>query len=206
MHLGNTAVLAQHAPHVDGNGVRQLLQDAEGYGWLDSALESIWGFLSAVAATLASWFAWLGPPIAWTFHVLYIVVAFVQSHPFSFHILGWTIFFGPIILLLPALLLLEMFILMLFYSTFLLHGFHTGMCNFFLRDLSKSLETRFEILKDRFIDWRESLFATVEIWTSYVNRWTTDYPALLVLRVLAGAMSSYLLVGIWISWSSTGML
>jgi hypothetical protein len=64
---------------------------------------------------------------------------------------------------------------------------------------TEPLETRFESLKDRFVDWRESLFATVEIWTAYINRWTTDYPALLVLRVLAGAMSLYLLVGIWIS-------
>lgn len=154
----------------------------------------------------------------------------MQSHPHPFHILGWAIFFGPIILLLPALVLLEVYILVLFYSTFLLHGFYTGVYKFFPRDVSsrianttpstvlrsqtrcsstpsstEPLETRFEILKDRFMDWRESLFATVENWTSYVNHWTTDYPALLVLRVLAGAMSSYLLVGIWISWSSLEM-
>lgn len=50
----------------------------------------------------------------------------VQIHPHPFHIIGWAIFFGPIIILIPCLLLLELLILVLFNLSFVSHGIAAG--------------------------------------------------------------------------------
>ena len=48
---------------------------------------------------------------------------FIRVHPHPFHIVGWAIFFGPIILLLPGLLLLELWVLLGTYLSYFGHGF-----------------------------------------------------------------------------------
>jgi hypothetical protein len=50
------------------------------------------------------------------------------------------------------------------------------------------------------MDFRESIFATIEHWTAEFNTWTTDYPPLLILRLLAGGMSLLILLDIWTGW------
>lgn len=69
------------------------------------------------------------------------------------------------------------------------------LCNPF--SIVGPIEDRFDALKDYFMDWRESLFATVELSTAAFNKWTVDFPALLIFRVIAGAFSLFILVGIW---------
>ncbi|KAF8899589.1 hypothetical protein CPB84DRAFT_1127670 [Gymnopilus junonius] len=60
-----------------------------------------------------------------------------------------------------------------------------------------SLPDRFDALREYFMEWRESLFAAVEHWTAVFNKWTVDYPPLLVLRLAAGAMSLFILFSLW---------
>ncbi len=36
------------------------------------------------------------------------------------------------------------------------------------------------------MDWREGIFATIEHWTAEFNKWTAEYPPLLILRLLGG--------------------
>ncbi|KIM40983.1 hypothetical protein M413DRAFT_445754 [Hebeloma cylindrosporum] len=51
------------------------------------------------------------------------------------------------------------------------------------------------------MDTRETIYATVEDWTATLNKWTMDYPPLLILRLAAGAASTLISVGIWNGWS-----
>ncbi|KJA14482.1 hypothetical protein HYPSUDRAFT_49105 [Hypholoma sublateritium FD-334 SS-4] len=126
---------------------------------------------------------------AWTFHAFWSACCFVRDNPHPFHIVGWSIFFGPIILLVPCLLLLELLILSLFHLSSLLHGQAPGC-----------MEDRFDALKEYFLDLRESIFATIEHWTATFNKWTSDYPSLLILRLLGGVMGLVIFVGLYTGW------
>ena len=53
----------------------------------------------------------------------------VKAHPHPIHILFWSIFFGPIIILMPCLLVLEVTILVLFNLNFITHGLLPGTQN-----------------------------------------------------------------------------
>jgi len=64
-----------------------------------------------------------------------------------------------------------------------------------------SAEDRFDELKEYFMDTRESIHATVEDWTATLNKWTMEYPPLLMLRLAAGAASPFVFIGIWNGWS-----
>jgi len=151
--------------------------------WLEDAFRNSWALILRVSNALVTWAS------PWTFQAFSDAYSFVHKHPHPFHITGWAIFFGPIIILIPCLLLLEILILLLFQLSSVPHGLTPG-----------SIEDRFDALKDYFMDWRESLFANVEQWTAMFNNWTVEYPALLVLRLLAGAMSLCILFGIWSGW------
>ena len=50
----------------------------------------------------------------------------VKAHPHPIHIIFWSIFFGPIIILMPCLLVLEIIILFLFHLNFITHGLLPG--------------------------------------------------------------------------------
>ncbi|KAF9483619.1 hypothetical protein BDN70DRAFT_873703 [Pholiota conissans] len=150
------------------------------------------------AKVVCSWIAHILIPLllhafeistSWTFQALFDACHFVQIHPQPFQITGWAIFFGPIIILIPCLLLLELLILAVFNFSFVSHGFLLG-----------SVEDRFDNIKEYFMETRESIFATIEHWTAMFNTWTTNYPPLLILRLLAGAMSLFILFGIWNGW------
>lgn len=62
------------------------------------------------------------------------------------------------------------------------------------------MEDRFDALKEHFMDWRESIFATIEHWTATFNKWTADYPPLLILRLLGGGMGLVIFVGLYTGW------
>jgi len=91
---------------------------------------------------------------------------------------------------------------------FLFHGLAPGtfseqLANSFPQILlfAGSAEERFDGLKEYFMETRESIYATVEEWTATLNKWTMEYPALLMLRLAAGAASFFIFVGIWNGWS-----
>ncbi|KAJ3504285.1 hypothetical protein NLJ89_g8016 [Agrocybe chaxingu] len=136
--------------------VAQILWQAESdWDWLVRVLRHLWEVTLHGLQVMEWWAEHLAPSLSWTVQHLEDAYAFVQQHPHPFHILAWSIFFGPIIVLVPCLLLLELFILFLFHLSSITHGLAPG-----------SVEDRFEGLKEHFMDTRESLFATVERWTA----------------------------------------
>jgi len=163
--------------------------------WLGRILKASWHLMGHVLGEFGTWFAraclWIFEiPVAGTFQAISDAYFFLQQHPHPFHVTGWSIFFGPIIVLVPCLLLLEILILILFHLGFVFHGLIPG-----------SIEDRFDELKEYFMDTRESIYATVENWTAVFNKWTMEYPPLLILRLIAGATSFLIFVGIWNGWS-----
>ncbi|KAF9564134.1 hypothetical protein CPC08DRAFT_760349 [Agrocybe pediades] len=157
--------------------------------WFKSVFTNMWSLILLVVETVLGWLESLGPSVAWTFHAFSKVITFVETHPHPFHIIGWSIFFGPIIVLLPCLVLLELGVLLGMYASYLGHGLIPG-----------SVEATFPTLLSKTYEPRESLFANIDLCTAAVNKWTSTYPALLVFRVLAGVMSACLFVGLVRGW------
>ena len=136
----------------------------------------------------------------------------VKAHPHPIHIIFWSMFFGPIIILMPCLLVLEVIILLLFNLNFITHGLLPGtqiLSLFFFYICPKSLLTpillgspgdKYESLKEQFMESRESLFAYVESATAKFNKWTVESPPLLVARLMAGIFGFLILIGIWSGW------
>ncbi|KAF9533000.1 hypothetical protein CPB83DRAFT_846758 [Crepidotus variabilis] len=154
----------------------------------------VWRAVRHTFGVIFIWILDVLPSLTWTFDRISDFCAFVEANPHPFHILAWSLFFGPIILLIPCLLILELTILILFYSGFAAHGLLPG-----------SMEGRFHVLKESFEETRESLFSTVESWTTIFNNWTSKHPALLVLRLVAAGVGLIILAGIWTSWTFTAI-
>lgn len=66
--------------------------------------------------------------------------------------------------------------------------------------LLDSVENRIDSLREHFNDTRESIFSTVEDWTSIYNTLTSNHPALLVFRLFSACLGFFILVGIWRNW------
>ncbi|KAF8887096.1 hypothetical protein BD779DRAFT_1528118 [Infundibulicybe gibba] len=107
----------------------------------------------------------------------------VAQHPHSTYLLALSLFFGPIVVLLPLLILHELLVSMLFNSTLIL--------------FAGPVDTRYENLRRTFQGTRESIFASVENAASTFNRWTTECIPLLLFRILAGAIGVYVLLELW---------
>lgn len=106
----------------------------------------------------------------------------VREHTFVVHTIAWSIFFGPIVLLLPLLLLHESGIAIVHSLSFLSHGLIPY--------------TSYYTLRDSLADSKESISATIESWTATFNKRTTAQFGLLLFRVAAGLVGVYVLVGI----------
>ena len=132
--------------------------------------------------------------------------AAVRAHPHPFHLISWALFFGPIIILVPSLVILEIVILFLFNLSFMSHGLFAGtsidpgLSLVINVNFLGSVEERFHVLREYFMDTRESLFATVEHWTAVLNTWTMKYPPLLLLRLIAGMLGLFVFIGLWSGW------
>ncbi|EAU85785.2 hypothetical protein CC1G_05002 [Coprinopsis cinerea okayama7 len=97
----------------------------------------------------------------------------VHEHPHIVSLLSLSIFFGPIIVLIPFVLLQEIGVLIAFYLGFFTHGlFPRGR-----------IEDRYEALKEGCMESKEKVFASVEAVTATFNEWTTEYPVLMIFRV-----------------------
>ncbi|KDR83071.1 hypothetical protein GALMADRAFT_238879 [Galerina marginata CBS 339.88] len=185
MYLG-TAALGSLSSRTTAGIAEVLLERESVLEWFQSVFKCIWALIFRALGTIVTWTR-VGPSLEGMFEAICDAYKFVETHPHPFHILGWSIFFGPIIILIPCLLLLEILILVLFQLSSVFHGLFPA----------KSPVDRFDALKDYFMDWRESLFAAVEHWTAVFNKWTVDYPPLLVFRLLAGIMSTLILFSLW---------
>lgn len=115
-------------------------------------------------------------------------------------------FFGPIIVLIPFLLMHEVFILVACNFTYVLHGLLPGTL-LSLRTLQQcshqlpgSLPDQYETLRLSLLDTRESLFSFIDRSSSTFNKWTAEHLPLMVLRLAGGAFGTMLLYAIWTGW------
>ncbi|KAF9051589.1 hypothetical protein BJ165DRAFT_899683 [Panaeolus papilionaceus] len=168
-----------------------LVEDTQSdWEWTKHLFGQIWGFAVYAVRSVVQWLTYALPSLgAWVSQIIIISFQFIRTHPTPFHAIAWAIFFGPIIVLLPCLLLLELLILFILYSSFLAHGAMPG-----------SVEQRFDSLKEYFMDFRESLFASVESKTAIFNKWTVDHPMFFMVRLAAGVIGSLLLLEIYTGW------
>lgn len=132
------------------------------------------------------------------------MVKLVAHHLHVVHIIALSIFFGPIIALLPFLLIHELVISLLFNLSFLMHGLVPGI-NFllFCRQLSYTCfalgtaDTHYSYLRKTLLSTKESVFASVDSAGSIYNKWTIDFAPLAVLRITALGLGCYALYEIW---------
>ncbi|KAF9465321.1 hypothetical protein BDZ94DRAFT_1254258 [Collybia nuda] len=123
-----------------------------------------------------------GHPSQWPIQAFDAACVFVIHHPHVVHIVSFSVFFGPIITLLPLLLIHELVIALLFNLTFLTHGLIPG-----------SADAHYSYLRKILLNARETVFAYVDSTGSTYNKWTMDYAPLAVLRLAALALGCYAL-------------
>lgn len=128
----------------------------------------------------------------------------VHTHIYFMHILAWSIFFGPIIILVPSLLIHEILIITAHNCTFFFHGLVSGTCkiphsspwyspNSFVTD-------NYEALRISMLDIRESLFSAVDRSSAVFNKWTSEHMPLMVFRLAGAVLGTVLLYAIWVGW------
>ncbi|PPR00753.1 hypothetical protein CVT24_000778 [Panaeolus cyanescens] len=165
-------------------------EEPNDWEWTKHLFGQIWEFTVCAVKLVVEWFALVIPSLGvWVSQLAVGLFQFIRTHPTVFHAIAWSIFFGPIIVLVPCLLLLELLILSLLYLSFAAHGALPG-----------SIEARFDSLKEYFMDFRESLFASVESKTAIFNKWTVDHPIFFMARLAAGVVGSLLLLEIYTGW------
>ncbi|KAF5361002.1 hypothetical protein D9756_005120 [Leucocoprinus leucothites] len=151
------------------------------------------GFPGSLTGVLGFLFYWihkaLTQPSEWTVSVFYATVELVHTHIYWAHLIAWSIFFGPIVVLVPFLLVHEILIFFAYNFTYILHGI-----------TSHSLPDQYEDLRLSLLDTRESLFSFVDRSSNVFNKWTADHMPLMVFRLTAGALGSILLYAIWMGW------
>lgn len=113
----------------------------------------------------------------------------VYVYKYWAHLITWSIFFGPIVLLVPFLLSHEIMILFAYNLTYTLHGL-----------IPRSLPDQYEVLRLSFLDVRELLFSFVDRLSNVFNKWTADHIPLMALRLAGGVIGSILLYAIWVGW------
>jgi len=132
----------------------------------------------------------------------------VHIYKYWAHLIAWSIFFGPIVLLIPFLLLHEILIISTFYLTYTLHGLihraslHCKTQCTLTRNDPGSLPDQYETLRLSFLDARGLLFSFVDRSSNVFNRWTTNHMPLMVLRLAGGALGGILFFVIWTGWWS----
>ncbi|KAF8739510.1 hypothetical protein AX14_009292 [Amanita brunnescens Koide BX004] len=111
-----------------------------------------------------------------------LVAYIVRQYPHPVHVTAWLIFFGPLAIICPILLLYEVCIAIIFNLTFFFHGLIPG-----------SVERNYLELRERTDDAKQWMFVYVEQATNTYNKWTMESNPLLVVRLVAGATGLYIL-------------
>ncbi|TEB40009.1 hypothetical protein FA13DRAFT_46805 [Coprinellus micaceus] len=164
---------------LNGSGSR------EGWEWMKWVVLGIRDLISKFAELIAQWVGWLAStlqsifsdPGAWLVHLLESCYAILCNHPHLVCVISLCLFAGPVVVLLPFLLLHEIAILVLFNLNFVGHGLLPGR-----------IEDQYDALKEHFMESRERTFDSVDAATSTFNQWTTDHFFLRLLRILGGVI------------------
>lgn len=137
----------------------------------------------AIMCALSRFFHDPGP---WLLHALSLSYGFLRHHPYLICLTSLCLFLGPIVLLLPVLLIHEVFILLLLNLSFVTHGLVLGR-----------LVDQYGLLKEHFTESREQVFAFVDTTSATFNKWTTDHLLLRLLRVGAGIIGFWMAYQLW---------
>ncbi|KIL66937.1 hypothetical protein M378DRAFT_160274 [Amanita muscaria Koide BX008] len=121
----------------------------------------------------------------WPVHALNLAAYIVKNYPHPVHVTAWLIFFGPLAILCPLLLLYEVSIAIAFNTIFIFHGLIPGT-------LEKYLE-----LREATDDAKQWMFVYIDQVNDTYNKRTMESNSLLVLRLVAGAAGLYILCYIW---------
>jgi len=151
-------------------------------------LSAVHSWLSSLIPHLRSVWKLLSLPLDWPTHSLNVAAYTIKNYPHAIHIAAWLIFFGPLCILCPLLLLYEASIAIAFNAIFIFHGLIPG-----------TLEKNYVDLRDATDDARQWVFVYVEQATNTYNKWTIESNPLLVFRLFAGVTGIYILYSIWFS-------
>ncbi|KAF8228798.1 hypothetical protein L208DRAFT_1289713 [Tricholoma matsutake] len=124
----------------------------------------------------------------WPVQAFHLANYLLKTHAHVIHIVSLSIFFGPIVALLPFLFLHELAISLLFNLSFVMHGLLPG-----------TADSRYDWLRSTLDDTRESLYSSVDATGAIYNKWTTENIPLIILRLVALVIGGYALFGIWTS-------
>ncbi|TFK27602.1 hypothetical protein FA15DRAFT_692416 [Coprinopsis marcescibilis] len=198
MYLPSQSVVGLAYIGLSGVTGKHVAQSTEGYEWFDAILLVLGSSLAHVCLIFGRWSRLIvlfindivRNPSVWTFPAFDASYRFFQNHPHIVYLASLSIFFGPIILLVPFLLLQEIGVLFAFNLSFASHGLIPGR-----------VEDHYETLKEHFMESKEKVFASVEAATSVFNDWTSEHPLLMIFRVLSGLLGLYVLYGLWSGWN-----
>jgi len=151
-------------------------------------LSAFQSWLSSLKPHLSSVWKFVSFPLDWPTYTLNVATYTIKNYPHFIHITAWLIFFGPLAILCPLLLLYEASIAIAFNAIFIFHGLIPG-----------TLEKNYVELRDATDDARQMMFVYVEQATNTYNKWTVESNPLLIFRLFAGATGIYILYSIWFS-------
>ncbi|GLB38698.1 hypothetical protein LshimejAT787_0505630 [Lyophyllum shimeji] len=124
-------------------------------------------------------------PAEWPVQAFLASKWFFVTHPHVVHIASFSIFFGPIVILLPLLLFHELVIAVLFNLSFVMHGTLPG-----------AMDDRYLALQSAFDDLKGSIFSSVDGLATKYNKLTTEYWPLVLVRLLSLAIGGLALYSI----------
>ncbi|KAF8074015.1 hypothetical protein FPV67DRAFT_781393 [Lyophyllum atratum] len=124
-------------------------------------------------------------PSQWPVQAFHATQWLFVTHPHVVHIASFTIFFGPIVVLLPLLLLHELVIAVLFNLSFIMHGMLPG-----------SVDDRYLALHSALDDLKGSIFSSVDALGARYNKLTTEYWPLVIVRLLGFGLGGLALYSI----------
>ncbi|KAF8349590.1 hypothetical protein F5887DRAFT_946939 [Amanita rubescens] len=114
-----------------------------------------------------------------------LVTYIVRHYPHPVHVTAWLIFFGPLAVICPLLLIYEACIAIIFNMIFLFPWSYSGSAR------------NFSELREKTDDTKQWVLVYVEQATNTYNKWTLESNPLLVVRLAAGATGLYILYRIW---------
>ncbi|TFK34768.1 hypothetical protein BDQ12DRAFT_689164 [Crucibulum laeve] len=189
------------------SGSLLIIGSSAGVNRVSEWMMHVWGifkdFIVMLHDTLVSWTVRVTPSLVswiyfictslpdWAVKSCVAAYYFCHAHPHPLLLLLWTLFFGPIIFLLPFLLLQEVVFLVLFNASMVCHGLRRG-------SLTEQYTSLHSLLSE---DYKEPVSHRIEQAANTYNAFTTRHPAFFVIRVVALGVGVGVAGGVWGFWS-----
>ncbi|KAG7087936.1 hypothetical protein E1B28_011981 [Marasmius oreades] len=166
--------------------VYQLL--AIGLFWILSKIPTLWAYLQLL----------FNIPPEWPMRVFPSLNSYIKSHPYSCLSYASIVFFGPMTFAIPPVVLQDLTVHILLNLTYLSHGMASDrpLARYY-HSSSSTYVLAFAPAICRF----EVVFSWLENAASVYNQWTTNHMPLIILRLLAAALSVYIVLGLLWLWT-----